>query len=183
MSKSHKPILISTLGFPGSGKTHFARRFAKDCGFFHLSSDRLRLEMFPEPTFRPKEQAAVFRTMDYICEELLRRGISVIYDSNCNRREHRRRLKNIARRCGARYLLLWFCSPVPLALRRLQDRKGVEAPHLLKYYRPVPARVLFSQKEEIEEPRREKHVKLDSSRSYQRQKEEVLNYFHKHERS
>ncbi len=173
MNKSQKPILLFTLGFPGSGKTHFARRFAEDYRYFHLSSDRLRLEIFPKPTFRPQEQAVVFRTMDYVTEELLRRGVSVIYDSNCNRREYRRRLRDIAKKCVARYLLLWFRSPVPLALRRLRARREIKTRYLQKYHRPIPDQVLFSQKDEIEEPRRETHVILNSRDSYAKQKQTV----------
>lgn len=80
-----KLILFATLGFPGSGKTFFSARFAKDFKIFHLNSDRVRSEIFPKPNYTAEENTAVFRTMDFIAEELLRIGISVIYDANIHK--------------------------------------------------------------------------------------------------
>jgi predicted kinase len=34
-------MFASAGGFPGSGKTHFSERFAKDINAVHLNSDRI----------------------------------------------------------------------------------------------------------------------------------------------
>src|SRR3989344_8433456 len=148
----HKPILFTTLGFPGSGKTYFARRFAKDIVAFHLSSDIVRNQLFPKPRFTSKENRMVFGMMDYIAEELRRCGVSVVCDANFNKRAYRKRLRRIAKKCGARYLLLRFQTPIATALKRLGYRRALKAAHVLKHHRPIPDNVLFLMKKKIEEP-------------------------------
>lgn len=41
-----KPLLIVFLGFPGSGKTYFARHLAEKIGAVTLNTDALRVSMF-----------------------------------------------------------------------------------------------------------------------------------------
>jgi predicted kinase len=173
--KTSKPILFATLGYPGSGKTFFSRRFARDFGLFHLNSDRLRSEMFPEATRRSEENAAVFRTMNYLVEELLSRGVSVIYDANSTRRIFRRRYRQIAKKLGADYLLLWFRTPVETALRCLRKRAKLKSEALKRYHRPISDSVLFDIRAEDEPPVREPHVILEPG-SYQEQKAAVLKF-------
>src|SRR3989344_5792867 len=104
MKQPTRPVLIATLGFPGSGKTFFARRFAKEFGFAHLNSDRLRLTMFSRPVYRKAEHALLFGAMDYIAGGFLRAGIDVLYDANSTKRAYRRRLRKIARSHHAEFL-------------------------------------------------------------------------------
>lgn len=173
MSK-RKPILFVTMGFPGSGKTYFARRVAKEQGIFHLNSDRVRAEIFPKPKYTAKENAAVFRVMDFIAGELLALGVSVIYDANSNRKKYRLRLRQIAKKQGARYLVLWFQTSVGMALKRISRRREIKSELMKKYHRPVDKWVLFRIKKELEEPRREPFVIIDGEQSYLKQKELVL---------
>lgn len=165
MTEFKKPILFVTLGYPGSGKTFFSRRFAKDFECFHLNSDRLRLEIFPKPNYILSEHTTVFRVMDFLAGELLQRGISVIYDANVTKRIHRKRLLKIATKNQADFLLLWFKTPVKVALKR-NKKRGSEA---------VDDSVLFRIKAEEEVPDKEPHVVLEPT-SYQKQKDSVINF-------
>jgi uncharacterized protein len=80
-----KPLLIATLGYPGSGKTYFSERLSKKKHFFHLNSDRIRLAIFDKPQYKPEEHRIVFRLMDSLAQDLLRQGVSVVYDANFNK--------------------------------------------------------------------------------------------------
>ena len=170
-----KPILFTTLGYPGSGKTFFARRFAKDLGLFHLNSDKLRLEIFPEPSYDDTENSVVFRMMDYIADELLRRGVSVIYDANSTKRIYRKRLQRIAKKRKAGYLLLWFQAPVETAINRVRKRSELKSEIMKRYHRAISDSVLFQIKAEEEQPLREPCVILGIN-SYQKQKEMVSKF-------
>lgn len=66
-----KPILFTTLGYTGSGKTFFARRFARDFGLFHFNSDRVRSEIYSVEKHMREEDNTVLRVMDFIADELL----------------------------------------------------------------------------------------------------------------
>ena len=161
-----KAILLATLGFPGSGKTFFSRRFAKERGFFHLNSDRVRGEIFSTPVYNKKENDAVFRAMDYIAEELLSRGVSVIYDANSTRRAYRRDLQRLARKQQAGYLLLWFRTPVNVAIKRIKKRNELKRELLKKYHQPIDLAVLFRIRRHIEEPKAEPYLALDGTAPY-----------------
>lgn len=176
--RNKKPILFCTLGYPGSGKTFFARRFAKNFGLFHLNSDRLRLEIFPNPTYNFAEHAVVFRIMDFIADELLRHGVNVIYDANSTKRVYRKRLQEIARKRKADCVLLWFKTPMEVALKRIKKRSNFKSELMRKYHKTVDDSVLFEIKDEEEAPNAEPHIILDVE-SYQKQKEQVIKFVRK----
>lgn len=170
--KYKKPILLATLGYPGSGKTFFSRKFAKDFNLFHLNSDRLRSEMFSEPKYTIEENASVFRTMDFIADELLQRGVSVIYDANSTKRIYRKLLQQIAKKRKAKYFLLWFKTPVEVALKRIKKRSELKSILMKKYHKTIDDSVLFRIKLEEEEPCRESYIILEAE-SYKKQKDKV----------
>ena len=173
--KLDKLVLFSTLGFPGSGKTYFAKKFAKELNVFHLNSDRVRLEIFPNAKYTPEEHLVIFRVMDFIAEELLNHGVSVIYDANSTKRVYRDRLRKIAKQAGAKYVLLWFQTPVEIALKRIQKRTGFKTERMKKYHRPTNESVLHHIRGEEEAPSNtEFHIVVDGKKLYKTQVNEVL---------
>lgn len=103
-----KPVLILMYGLPGSGKTHFARQFCEVFQAAHLEHDRIRFELFDQPRYTKQENSALTRIMEYMTNEFLTAGISVIYDMNAMRVSQRRSLRELARQKNAATLLIWF---------------------------------------------------------------------------
>lgn len=103
-----KPFLLILYGFPGSGKTYFARQLTEVVQAAHLQSDRVRAELFEEPRHDKQENDIVNQIMDYMTEEFLTAGLSVIYDANTMRVGQRNALRELARRCHAVPLMVWF---------------------------------------------------------------------------
>lgn len=114
------PILYLMLGYPGAGKTTTAKIIASLTNATLLSSDELRAQMFPSPTFSLAEHAALYKALNEQTEQLLQTGKSVIYDANLNRYEHRQEKYDISTRTGARPLLIWLNTPRVLAKERAQ---------------------------------------------------------------
>lgn len=75
-----RPTLILLYGYPGAGKTFMARQLSEDIQAAHVQSDRIRFELFEQPRYDRQENQIVDHLMQYMTEEFLNSGISVIYD-------------------------------------------------------------------------------------------------------
>lgn len=116
------PTIIMLYGYPGSGKTYFARQLCEDVQAAHLQSERIRAELFEEPRYDKQENEIVAHLMDYMTEEFLNAGISVVYDMNAMRLGYRRELRSLARKCKADSLLVWFQIDAESAYARSSHR-------------------------------------------------------------
>ncbi len=116
--RAMKPTLYLMLGYPGAGKTTTAEVVAKLTGATLLSSDKIRLELFPEPTFSEAEHTQLYAALNKQTEELLQQGKSVIYDANLNRYQHRQEKYEICQRTGSEPVLLWVQTQKTIAKER-----------------------------------------------------------------
>lgn len=130
-----KPLLIMLYGYPGSGKTFFARQLAEHMQVAHLHSDRIRGELFETPRYDKEENDVVEQLMDYMAGEFLGAGLSVAYDTNAMRASQRRLLRDMARKLKAIPLLIWFQMDPESAFARLGKRDRRRADD--KYAQPT----------------------------------------------
>lgn len=132
-----KPLLITFLGAPGSGKTYFASRLAPEIGAVTFNGDALRLAIHRTPDkieqLRNKQPARVyadvFAAMDYATRQSLAAGHSVIYDSQATKRRHRRDTEKLAAEMGAIPILVWIQTDSQVAIRRGQQRTAADDTH------------------------------------------------------
>ena len=116
------PVLILLYGFPGAGKTYFARQFCDAVQAAHLEQDRIRYELFQQPKYTKQENYALSRIMEYMAGEFLTAGISVVMDMNAMRISQRRTLREMSRRAKAATLVVWFQVDPDTAFLRNQKR-------------------------------------------------------------
>lgn len=158
-----KLILFTTLGFPSSGKTYFARRFAKQFGIVHLNSDKVRAELFKKPKYTFAENEKLFAEMDRRVEVLLSQGKSIIYDANHIKKVFSKKYQAMAKKYGARYLLLWFQVPIDVAIDRTTRRK----PRFDKF-------VVIKMSKATEPPTKsEPHIIIDGKKPYKEQVDKI----------
>jgi predicted kinase len=103
-----KPLLVQLYGYPGAGKTYFARQFAEHVQAAHVQDDRIRYELFEQPRYDKQENDVITQLMDYMTGEFLSAGISVVYDTNAMRASQRMALRDMARKSHAQSLLIWL---------------------------------------------------------------------------
>ncbi|GAC1386809.1 MAG: hypothetical protein NVS1B7_7110 [Candidatus Saccharimonadales bacterium] len=122
-------------GYPGAGKTYFARQLCEDLKAAHVQGDRIRFELFEEPRYDQQENEIVEHLMGYMTEEFLNAGISVVYDMNAARLTKRRELRDMARKVKAKPLLVWFQLDAETAYLRAvkRDRRTADD----KYAMPI----------------------------------------------
>jgi predicted kinase len=132
-----KPFLLMLYGFPGSGKTYFARQVSENIQAAHLQADRIRSELFEEPRHDKRENEIVTQLMNYMAEEFLAAGVSVVYDTNAMRARQRHDLRALARRGGAKSLVVWFQMDQDTAFLRnvKRDRRRADDKYATKWDR------------------------------------------------
>jgi uncharacterized protein len=127
-------VLLITHGVSGSGKTHHARRLCARLGWIHLRSDVERKRWFGrwgippqaclagDPYRREVSERLYSERLPACAEAVLAAGFSLVVDATFLHREQRDRLRSVAERCGARFVILDCVCPEALAERRIERR-------------------------------------------------------------
>lgn len=118
----NKPLLILLYGFPGAGKTYFARQLSENLQAAHVHGDRIRSELFEKPRYDREENEVISHLTAYMAGEFLNANMSVIYDTNAMRLSQRRELRDMARKSGAKTVLVWFQIDIESAFTRANKR-------------------------------------------------------------
>src|SRR6185437_15447476 len=118
----NQPVIVLLYGFPGAGKTHFARQFCDHIQAAHVQGDRIRGELFEKPRYDKQENDVITQLMNYMSEEFLNAGISVIYDTNALRLAQRHAIREVARKAHAQPVLIWFQMDPESAFQRSSKR-------------------------------------------------------------
>ena len=139
-----KPFLLMFYGFPGAGKTYFARQFCETVQAAHLQADRIRGELFEAPRYDKQENDVVTQLMDYMSAEFLSAGLSVAYDVNALRAAQRHALRDMARKCHAQPLLVWFQMDPETAFTRSikRDRRRADDKYAAQWDRTTFENIL-----------------------------------------
>ena len=168
-----KPVLICLYGYPGSGKSYVARNLALEVQAAQVNADRIRSELFQNPRYDAQENAIVTHLMDYISEEFLGAGVSVIYDTNALRASQRRRLRELARKHKAQYMLIWIQVDLDTAFSRTQerDRRTMDD----RYAEPQTKNTFDKQLSGMQNPDGEDYMVLSGKHSFPTQKNLIIN--------
>lgn len=115
-------------GYPGAGKTFLARQMCEDIQAAHVQSDRIRYELFEQPRYDRQENQIIDHLMQYMTEEFLNAGISVVYDINAMRASQRRELRDLARKHKVQTMLIWMQIDAESAFARVgkRDRRKLD---------------------------------------------------------
>ncbi len=123
-----EPPLIVVSGLPGTGKSFFCRKLAERLSFLILTSDTLRKTLFPSPQYKESENKRLFSACHVLIEELLSKGMPVIFDATNLLEHHREYLYRAAERAGAKLILVWIEAPPEVVQQRLLARKKATIP-------------------------------------------------------
>lgn len=121
------PGLVLMMGFPGVGKSHCARLLAQRIHAAHVASDHLRGRLFVAASYAEEENAAVFRIIDGLVEQLLGEGHRVIVDATHLRRRSRASTTALAQRRGVPLAHVLVVAAESEILARLAERRVARA--------------------------------------------------------
>jgi len=134
-----RPLFIMLYGFPGSGKTYYARQLCEQLQAAHVQSDRIRAELFEQPRYDKQENAIIAQITSYMSSEFLSAGVSVVYDTNALRSSQRHAMREMARRHHAQPILVWFQMDMESAFIRAtkRDRRKSDDRYAMPMDRPT----------------------------------------------
>jgi len=118
------PPFVVVSGLPGTGKSYFCRKLAERLPFPILESDNLRKVLSSNPDYGPEESNRLFQACHCLIEELLRRGIPLIFDATNLVERHREHLYRIADTLEAKLILVRVEAPPDVVRQRLNNRSS-----------------------------------------------------------
>ncbi|MBI2588635.1 ATP-binding protein [Candidatus Saccharibacteria bacterium] len=169
----NKPVLICLYGFPGSGKSYLARNLTEHVQAANVSADRIRSELFASPRYDNQENAIISRLMKYMAEEFLNSGVSVIYDMNALRSAGRRKLRELAIKNKAAYLLVWLQIDLESAYARTQRRDRRTSDD--KNAEPQTRETFNQQLVNMQNPEGEDYLVISGKHAFVTQKSTIVN--------
>lgn len=126
--KLSRPALVLIYGYPGAGKTQLAASLCRDLELAHVEADKIRSHLTPQPLFDKSENERVGRLSHYLTVEMLKAGVSVLFDINAARFAARRALRDLGRRYRATPVLLWLQIDAESAFNRIVNRDRTRSP-------------------------------------------------------
>jgi predicted kinase len=122
-----KPILFLTVGLPGTGKTHVARRIEVERGALRLTKDEWMKALYG--TDNPASASDVIEgRLIQLGMRALELDLNVIIDFGLWSRDERSALRQAAADIGAAVVMCYFELPLAEQRKRL-DQRLAEAPH------------------------------------------------------
>ncbi|MFA5054895.1 MAG: ATP-binding protein [Dehalococcoidia bacterium] len=126
---SVNPALIVVSGLPGSGKSYFSRRLAERLPLPIIESDAMRQVLAPKPTYSAAESERLFSACHTLIGDLLRKGVSLIFDATNLIEYHREQLYRIADKAYAKLILVRMEAPPELVQQRMERRRNGDDPN------------------------------------------------------
>ncbi len=168
-----KPTLFILYGFPGSGKTYLAKNLRDTIQSAHVHADKIRYQLFEQPRFDRAENEIVDQLMEYMTEEFLDAGVSVIFDTNAIKKSQRRILRDIARKKKAESLLVWLQIDADSSFARASQRDRRKAED--KVAQPIDRPMFDSISSRMQNPGHdEDYIVLSGKHSFQMQRSAII---------
>lgn len=171
-SRISQPVVIYLYGLPGSGKSFVSRQLSEALGIAHLSADRIRYELFNNPRHDKTEHQVITNLMNFMTEQFLNSGVSVVYDMSVSRIAERRALREMTRRFGAKELMIWIQIDPDTAFSRSRAR-DVRKPDD-KYASPLDQKVFENYMRLMQNPHNENYLVISGKHLFSSQKTAII---------
>jgi predicted kinase len=166
----NKPFLMLLYGYPGSGKTAFARQFAEEMPIVHLQADRFMHELHEVTKGQGNSLSSTL--LHYLTNEFLRSGVSVVLDAAVTKKSERRLFRDQAKKNGAETVLVWLQIDPESAYGRTQkrDRRKNEDKYATEYSSSDFQNII----NESQNPENEDYVVISGKHTFHTQRGTVM---------
>jgi predicted kinase len=166
-------LIILICGLPGAGKTTLARELAVPLKGVVLSTDKIRKELIPRPTYSRKEREMIYDVLLLLAKYLYEAGINCILDGTFNKKHSRDEVKNFLKLSEKQLITIECICPEEVVMTRLTQRKGDYSDADFKIYKRM---------QKIFEPVDTHHITVDCRYSPRQNAKFVIEKMKKDER-
>ena len=146
-------MVIVVFGLPGSGKSYFATRLAAAMNAKYVSTDELRLSLFPVRTYSDTEKESVYHEMLNIMKGCILEKKPVVLDGTFYKESLRIKFEKALKALHEKPIYIEVTAPEEIIEERLKKPR-VNSEADINVYRKLKASA---------EPFLEDHLILDSS--------------------
>jgi hypothetical protein len=147
-------MIVVICGLPGTGKTTIAKKMAPFINAIVLSTDKIRKELIPNPTYQKDERALIFDVMILLAKYLKTVDKNCILDATFNKEYSRNQVKRDLRISNEQFFIVECTCPEKIILSRLENRKDDYSDAGVLVYQNM---------KKIYEPVKAKHITIDTS--------------------
>lgn len=147
-------MIVIVCGLPGVGKTTLSRELAPIINAIILSTDKIRKELIPRPTYRWQERRLVYDVLVLLAKYLHNAGVNCILDATFNTENSRKELKRKLALMPNQFSLIECTCSEDKIISRLKNRKNDYSDADIFIYRKM---------KKIYEPVSEEHIIVDTS--------------------
>jgi predicted kinase len=142
-------------GLPGVGKTTIARQLAPLINGVVLSTDKIRKEIFPKPTYGRRERKLIYDILILLAKYLCNSNVNCILDATFSIEKSRQEIRNKLGLCSKKISIIECVCPEDIVIARLNVRKYDFSDADISVYKNM---------KRIYEPLKEEHVTVDTSK-------------------
>ena len=162
--------MIIICGLPGVGKTTLAKNLAPRINASIISSDRIRKELFPIPTYSTAELKMVYDVMIVTAKYLNNIGENCILDATFNREDSRIEVKKKLGLDDRQFQIIECSCPEEIAISRLELRKDDYSDATIQVYQKMKS---------IREPVKADHITVDTTQPPEKNAAKVAEFISK----
>jgi predicted kinase len=142
-------------GLPGVGKTTIARQLAPLINGVVLSTDKIRKEIFPKPTYGRRERKLIYDILILLAKYLCNSNVNCILDATFSIEKSRQEIRNKLGLCSKKIRIIECVCPEDIVIAPLNVRKYDFSDADISVYKNM---------KRIYEPVKEEHVTVDTSK-------------------
>lgn len=176
--KAKKPFILILYGYPGSGKSTFARQFAQEIeNTVHIYSDKINAELAQLFKGKPRDDSSSDLVVTYLAKQFLESGSNVILDMPVTKKSDRRKALALAREANAKLVMVWLQIDTEGSYDRLKkrDKRRTNDKYSRNYTRSEFDSIISSS----QNPNDEDYVVISGKHTFKTQKTAVFNKLEK----
>ena len=150
---------------PGVGKSTLAKNLAPMINSTILSSDKIRKELFLNPTYSPFERNLVYDVMIVLAKYLNESGCNCILDATFNREDSRIEIREKLHLNDKEFQIVECICPEEVVISRLKSRKDDYSDATMETYQKM---------KKIYESVKVAHITIDTSLSPQENSQRIV---------